>query len=145
MPAKDAVSWDCRALASGSILSRMRSTGFAGATIARVLDRIGSASQYDKAGECLIKDRDVLLAFYDFPARHWTHLRTTNPIETSFATVRHRAVRSKGCLSNKTARATIFKLAEAAEKLASPGRPGRSHFETGSVARRGRPHPNLLF
>jgi len=57
-----------------------------------------------------------LLAFYDFPAEHWKHLRTTNPIESSFATVRHRTVRSKGCLSNKTALAMIFKLAEAAEK-----------------------------
>ena len=53
---------------------------------------------------------------HDFPAEHWKHLRTTNPIESSFATVRHRTVRSKGCLSNKTALAMIFKLAEAAEK-----------------------------
>jgi putative transposase len=72
--------------------------------------------KYDKAVECLIKDRDVLLAFYDFPAEHWKHLRTTNVIESSFATIRHRTVRSKGCLSNKTALAMIFKLAEAAEK-----------------------------
>jgi putative transposase len=72
--------------------------------------------KYDKAAECLTKDRDALLAFYDFPAEHWKHLRTTNVIESSFATVRHRTVRSKGCLSNKTALAMIFKLAEAAEK-----------------------------
>jgi putative transposase len=72
--------------------------------------------KYDKAVECLIKDRDALLAFYDFPAQHWKHLHTTNVIESSFATVRHRTVRSKGCLSNKTALAMIFKLAEAAEK-----------------------------
>ena len=72
--------------------------------------------KYDRATECLIKDRDALLAFYDFPAEHWKHLRTTNVIESSFATVRHRTVRSKGCLSNKTALAMIFKLAEAAEK-----------------------------
>jgi len=72
--------------------------------------------KYGKAVECLIKDRDALLAFYDFPAEHWKHLRTTNVIESSFATVRHRTVRSKGCLSNKTALAMIFKLAEAAEK-----------------------------
>jgi putative transposase len=72
--------------------------------------------KYDKAVECLTKDRDPLLAFYDFPAEHWKHLRTTNVIESSFATVRHRTVRSKGCLSNKTALAMIFKLAEAAEK-----------------------------
>src|SRR5262245_49741983 len=73
-------------------------------------------AKYEKAVECLIKDRDALLAFYDFPAEHWKHLRTTNVIESSFATVRHRTVRSKGCLSNKTALAMIFKLAEAAEK-----------------------------
>jgi putative transposase len=73
-------------------------------------------AKYDKAVECLIKDRDALLAFYDFPAEHWRHLRTTNVIESSFATVRHRTVRSKGCLSNKTALAMIFKLAEAAER-----------------------------
>jgi putative transposase len=72
--------------------------------------------KYDKAVECLTKDRDALLAFYDFPAEHWKHLRTTNVIESAFATVRHRTVRSKGCLSNKTALAMIFKLAEAAEK-----------------------------
>jgi putative transposase len=72
--------------------------------------------KYEKAVECLTKDRDALLAFYDFPAKHWKHLRTSNPIESSFATVRHRTVRSKGCLSNKTALAMIYKLAEAAEK-----------------------------
>jgi putative transposase len=72
--------------------------------------------KYEKAVECLTKDRDALVAFYDFPAEHWKHLRTSNPIESSFATVRHRTVRSKGCLSNKTALAMIYKLAEAAEK-----------------------------
>ena len=72
--------------------------------------------KYEKAAECLAKDRDALLAFYDFPAEHWKHLRTTNPIESAFATVRHRTTRSKGCLSNKTALAMIFKLAQAAEK-----------------------------
>jgi putative transposase len=71
--------------------------------------------KYERAVECLIKDRDAPLVFYDFPAE-WKHLRTTNVIESSFATVRHRTVRSKGCLSNKTALAMIFKLAEAAEK-----------------------------
>jgi len=72
--------------------------------------------KYAKAVDCLTKDRDALLAFYDFPAEHRKHLRTTNVIESSFATVRHRTVRSKGCLSNKTAFAMIFKPAEAAEK-----------------------------
>jgi putative transposase len=72
--------------------------------------------KYEKAVGCLTKDREALLTFYDFPAEHWSHLRTTNVIESSFATIRHRTVRSKGCLSNKTALAMIFKLAEAAEK-----------------------------
>ena len=70
----------------------------------------------DKAVACLQKDRDVLLAFYDFPAEHWKYLRTTNPIESTFATVRHRTIRSKGCLSNKTALAMVFKLVEGAQK-----------------------------
>jgi len=74
------------------------------------------AVKYDKAAECLQKDREALLAFYDFPAEHWKHLRTTNPIESTFATVRHRTIRSKGCLSNKTARAMVFKLVESAQK-----------------------------
>src|ERR671910_2246520 len=72
--------------------------------------------KYGKAADCLIKDREALLVFYEFPAEHWKHLRTTNPIESTFATVRHRTVRSKGCLSNRTALAMIFKLAQAAEK-----------------------------
>ena len=72
--------------------------------------------KYDKATECLAKDRETLLAFYDFPAEHWKHLRTSNPIESTFATVRHRTIRSKGCLSNKTALAMVFKLVEAAQK-----------------------------
>jgi len=73
-------------------------------------------TKYDKAVDCLTKDRGALLAFYDFPAEHWKHLRTTNPIESTFATVRHRTIRSKGCLSNKTALALVFKLVEAAQK-----------------------------
>ena len=72
--------------------------------------------KYEKAVDCLTKDRDALLAFYDFPAEHWKHLRTTNPTESTFATVRHRTIRSKGCLSNKTALAMVFKLVEAAQK-----------------------------
>ena len=72
--------------------------------------------KYEKAADCLAKDRDALLAFYDFPAEHWKHLRTTNPIESTFATVRHSTIRAKGCLSNKTALAMVFKLVEAAQK-----------------------------
>ena len=57
-----------------------------------------------------------MLAFYDFPAEHWKHLRTTKPIESTFATVRHRTMRSEGCLSNRTAPAMVFKLVEAPRK-----------------------------
>jgi len=74
------------------------------------------ALKYEKAADCLAKDRDALLAFYDFPAEHWKHLRTTNPIESTFATVRHRTIRAKGCLSNKTALAMVFKLVEGAQR-----------------------------
>jgi putative transposase len=58
------------------------------------------AAKHEKAVECLTKDRDALLALYDFPAEHWDHLRTTNPIESVFATVRQRTVRAKGSLSS---------------------------------------------
>jgi hypothetical protein len=64
----------------------------------------------------LNQDRDALLAFYDFRAEHWKHLRTTNSIESTFATVRHRTIRSKGCLSNRTALAMVLKLLEGAQK-----------------------------
>ena len=73
-------------------------------------------AKYDRAVACLTKDRSALLAFYDFPAEHWKHLRSTNPIESTFATVRHRTIRSKGCLSNKTALAMVYKLTDAAQK-----------------------------
>ena len=73
-------------------------------------------AKYGRAVECLAKDRDALLAFYDFPAEHWDHLRTTNPIESVFATVRHRTVRTKGALSSTTARLMVFKLVIAASK-----------------------------
>ena len=74
------------------------------------------APKYDKAVDCLIKDRETLLTFFDFPADHWDHLRTTNPIESVFATVRHRTVRMKGALSQDTARLMVFKLVTAASK-----------------------------
>ena len=61
-------------------------------------------AKYEKVETCLIKDRDALPAFYDFSADHWDHLRTGNPIESVFATVRHRTVRTKGALSQKTAK-----------------------------------------
>jgi transposase-like protein len=74
------------------------------------------APKYDKAVECLIKDRETLLTFFDFPCDHWDHLRTSNPIESVFATVRHRTVRTKGALSQDTARLMVFKLTMAASK-----------------------------
>ncbi|HSH83064.1 MAG TPA: IS256 family transposase [Herpetosiphonaceae bacterium] len=74
------------------------------------------AAKYEKAVTCLTKDRDALLTFYDFPAEHWDHLRTSNPIESVFATVRHRTVRSKGALSQDTARLMVFKLVMAAAR-----------------------------
>ena len=73
-------------------------------------------AKYEKAVTCLTKDRDALLTFYDFPAEHWDHLRTSNPIESVFATVRHRTVRTKGALSQDTARLMVFKLVMAAAK-----------------------------
>ena len=73
-------------------------------------------AKYDKAVACLAKDRDRLLSFYDFPAEHWKHLRSTNPIESTFATVRLRTTKTKGCLSRKTALAMVFKLLLSARK-----------------------------
>jgi putative transposase len=73
-------------------------------------------AKYAKAATCLLKDRNALLTFYDFPAEHWDHLRTSNPIESVFATVRHRTVRTKGALSQDTARLMVFKLVMAAAK-----------------------------
>ena len=72
--------------------------------------------KYDKAAACLARDRDVLLTFYDFPAEHWKHVRTTNPIESTFATVRLRTYRTKSCLSRKTAMAMVFKLCQCAQR-----------------------------
>jgi len=71
--------------------------------------------KYEKAVHKLIKDREVLLSFYDFPAEHWKHIRTTNPIESTFATVRHRTGKTKGCLSRKTGLAMAFKLMMSAQ------------------------------
>jgi transposase-like protein len=73
-------------------------------------------AKYAKAVECLTKDRQALLAFYGFPAEHWDHVRTTNPIESVFATVRHRTFRTKGALSQETAKLMVFKLITAAAK-----------------------------
>ena len=80
----------------------------------RFLAKYGS--KYDKAVICLAKDREALLTFYDFPAEHWKHIRTSNPIESTFATVRLRTSKTKGCLSRQTALAMVFKLAKSAER-----------------------------
>ena len=82
--------------------------------IATFAEKYGA--KYDKAVTCLTKGQDALLTFYDFPAEHWDHLRTSNPIESVFATVRHRTVRTKGALSQDTARLMVFKLVMAAAK-----------------------------
>lgn len=73
-------------------------------------------AKYDKAVDCLSKDRETLLAFYASPGEHWKHVRTTNPIESTFATVRLRTTKTKGCLSRRTALAMVFKLAKSAER-----------------------------
>jgi putative transposase len=73
-------------------------------------------AKYEDACDCLRKDREVLLTFYDFPAEHWKHLRTTNPIESTFATIRLRHRRTKGSGSRRTSLAMMFKLAQAAQK-----------------------------
>jgi putative transposase len=77
-------------------------------------DKYGA--KYPKAVACLTGDREPLLAFFDFPAEHWDHLRTANPIESVFATVRHRTVRTKGALSHQTARLMVFRIIMAASK-----------------------------
>ncbi len=71
--------------------------------------------KYPKAVSCLIKDRDALMTFYDFPATHWQHLRTTNPIESTFATIRHRTARTKGCVTRDSLLHMMFKLGQCAE------------------------------
>jgi transposase-like protein len=73
-------------------------------------------AKYQAACECLEKDRDVLLSFYDFPAEHWVHLRTTNPIESTFATIRLRHRRTKGCGTRRASLTMMFKLAQSAQK-----------------------------
>jgi putative transposase len=87
-------------------------------------------AKYEKAVERLTKDRDALPAFYDFPAEHWTHLRTSNPIESTFATVRHRTVRSKGVpLEQDRAGHDVQTRASRREKLA----PAHGHAQLAKV------------
>jgi transposase-like protein len=77
-------------------------------------------TKYPKVVECLSKNEEELLAFYDFPAEHWIHLRTTNPIEFTFATVKHRTRKSKNCFSRETIIAATYKLFMEAEKRWKP-------------------------
>ena len=73
-------------------------------------------TKYPKAAECLDKDRDVLLKFYSYPAEHWRHIRTTNPIESTFATVRLRTAKVRNCFSSQTVLSMAFQLCRCAEK-----------------------------
>lgn len=72
--------------------------------------------KYPKVAECLEKDREALLAFYDFPAEHWIHIRTTNPIESTFATVQLRTAKTRGCVSRESILAMVFMLVKSAER-----------------------------
>ena len=73
-------------------------------------------AKYPKATECLKKNRDALLTFYNFPAKHWRHIRTTNPIESTFSTVRLRTVKVRSCFSSTTVVTMAFKLCQSAQK-----------------------------
>jgi len=73
-------------------------------------------ARYPKAVECLTKDKERMFTFYNFPAEHWCHIRSTNPIESSFATIRHRTRQARGCYSRETLLCAFFKLARQAEK-----------------------------
>jgi len=74
------------------------------------------SAKYPKTADCLEKDRDVLLSFYDFPAEHWRHIRTTNPIESTFSTVRLRTAKVRGCFSSLTVLTMVFQLCRSAQK-----------------------------
>jgi transposase-like protein len=84
----------------------------------QALDRflLSYEAKYPKATECLAKDREVLLTFYDFPAPHWEHIRTTNPIESTFSTVKLRTAKTRGCVSRVDMLAMVFKLTKTAEQ-----------------------------
>ncbi len=108
-PVQDAMKADIREISAAPTRAA------ADAAIAIFVEKFGA--KYPKAAECLTRNRDALLAFFDFPAEHWDHLRTTNPIQSVFATVRHRTVRTKGALSPTTAKLMVFKLVMAAAKI----------------------------
>lgn len=93
---------------------RSESKGLAEKAVDVSLDTYGI--KYPKATACLQKDREELLMFYTFPAAHWPSLRTTNPIESTFGTIRHRTARTKGGLTRDGMRHMMFKLGQCAEK-----------------------------
>ncbi len=102
------------------------------------------AAKYDKAVACLVKDRQELLTFYDFPAEHWKHVRTTNPVESTFATVRLRTTKTKGCLSRRSALTMVFRLCQSAERRWRRTRRARSARRSGPwrpLRRRRTTHP----
>ncbi len=74
------------------------------------------SDKYPKAMECLKKDKDEMLAFYNYPAAHWQHIRTSNPIESTFATVRLRTAKTRGCVARHTILSMVFKLGQSAQK-----------------------------
>ena len=84
----------------------------------RAFDRFAATfeAKYPRAVECLVKDRGELLAFYDFPAVHWQHLRTTNPIESIFATIRPRTAKTRNCVSAKSGLSLVHQLAMSAQQ-----------------------------
>ncbi|AJX01057.1 transposase, Mutator family protein [Burkholderia gladioli] len=93
------------------------------------------AAKYPKTTETLKKDRESLLAFYDFPADHWQHLRTTNAIESTFATVRHRTTRTRNCVSRPTFLGLAFKADRGSrENMAAHQRPRTDHAVAGRHA-----------
>jgi len=94
----------------------MYSETAADALEARVRFNVAFSPKYEKSVECITKDWDQLMTYYSFPAAHWAHLRTTNPIESTFATIKLRTKRTKGAGSTKAACAMAFKLMQEAEK-----------------------------
>ena len=108
---------------SAAILNAVRQGAFQIITSAHLLEEFSDvisrrriARKYPKATQCLAKDREKLLEFYNFPAEHWSHLRTTNPIESTFATVRLRTTRTKGSGTRKACLTMVFKLMQSASK-----------------------------
>lgn len=112
----DKLPEDRRAQAKHRLQQIWMSQDRQGAELAFNLFIAAYEQKYPKASECLSKDREALLAFYDYPAEHWVHIRTTNAIESTFSTVRLRTDKTRGCLSRETTLTMVFKLFESAQK-----------------------------